>query len=127
MKKKLKVIGISHILIIILFIFGFYFSTIVKTSYAIDTGINRSNLPSNTFTSNITNTNQTNYIKTALTSNGNTSTFIENFSIPSNMKINNKNTPLYKMQKNFDTPTSTEEFETRFCFKSSRYGSFLGT
>lgn len=111
MKKKLKVLGITYILIIVLFIFGFNFLTIVKTSYAIDTGINRSDIPSNMFTSNISNTNQTNYIKTALTSNGNTSTFIENFSIPSNMKINNKNTPLYKMQKNFDTPTNTEKFE----------------
>lgn len=111
MKKKLKILGISYILIIILFIFGFYLSSIINPSYAIDTGINRSDIPENTFSTNISNSNQTNYVKDALTASGNTSTFIDNFSIPSNMKINNNNTPLYKMQKNFDTPTTTENFE----------------
>ncbi|MBQ6476945.1 MAG: hypothetical protein IJI43_00690 [Bacilli bacterium] len=80
----------------------------MEPSYAVEED---SEIPENTFTSNINNNSVTNYVKEALTSSGTSSNFSDSFAVPSNMKINNSSTPLYKLSKNYDTPTVTEQFE----------------
>ncbi len=80
-----------------------------SSSYAIPTGVDRSGIPSSTFTSNVTSNSKTNYMQAALSSES--TSIISNFAIPANFKSNDNTTPLYQLMKNLDTPTNQEQFE----------------
>ena len=63
--------------------FAFLFSMISRfgTSYAIDTGIDKSGIPKNTFTTNVTNDTTVNYVKDAYTAASQTNSYTSLFAV----------------------------------------------
>ena len=109
MRQHYKIMLFSSLALCFIFICGIYFMKNLASSYALTDNIT---LPEGTFTSNIINSSSTtNYVKDALTAKGTSSAFADSFAIPSNMKVNVSVIPLYKLSKNYDTPTVTERFE----------------
>ena len=95
-----------------LFIGMFTFIKNFSVSYAIDTGINKSGLPSSTFKTNYTTTSTSNYIKDAVSANNGDTTYLNNFNVPKNLMTSDNKTLLYILMKNLETPAnSTESFE----------------
>lgn len=109
MKRNIKYFAISFGIICT---FAFLFTIISQfgTSYAIDTGIDRSGIPTSTFTTNVTNDNMVNYIRDAYTAAGQTNSYTSLFDVKL-MKTNDNKTPLYSLMKNLEIPKTTEQFE----------------
>lgn len=96
----------------IICVFAFMFTVFrsFNTSYAINTGVDRSGVPTSTFTSNVTNDNKVNYISDVLTANGQSNSNSSLFDVKI-MKTNNNATPLYSLMKNLEIPKTSEQFE----------------
>ena len=109
-EKSYKVFGISSFIIFSVFLFSFFIANQFKVSYAAGV-VDRSGIPTRTFTTNITSNSKTNYIKDSLVANGQSSTFINNFDIPTNLRTSDNSTPLYLLMKNLDVPKTTEQIE----------------
>ena len=109
MKRNIKYFAISFGIICT---FAFLFSMISRfgTSYAIDTGIDKSGIPKNTFTTNVTNDTTVNYVKDAYTAASQTNSYTSLFAVKL-MKTNDNTTPLYSLMKNLEIPKTTEQFE----------------
>ena len=67
-------------------------------------------LPTNSFTSNSSNSMAYNYIRLSLRSRSMTSPFIYSFDVPYNLKTNDGKYPLYIFSKNLGVPSISEEF-----------------
>lgn len=112
-EKFIKIgLGISVGVLSFAFLF-LAFITNSNDSYAIPTGIDYSGKPTSTFTSNVTSSSITNYIQQANGGGGGAagSSAIDNFNVPSTFKTSDNSKPLYKLMKNLETPTTSEEFE----------------
>jgi len=97
---------------VVVFLLVFMFTVINKAdvSYAIPTGVERAGIPKESFTSNVTNNRNINYIEEALSANGLThsNSFLFDVKV---MKTNDNKTPLYSLMKNLEIPMTTENFE----------------
>lgn len=109
MKKNFNYFAISFGIICI-FAFAFTFLSHFGTSYAIDTGVDRSGIPNSTFTTNVTNDDVVNYVREAFSSNGQTNSKSSTFDVKL-MRTSDNKTPLYSLMKNLEIPKTTEKFE----------------
>jgi len=107
-KKDAKLIGVMTF-VVCLSLLNIVLSMNLKTSYAIDTGIDRSGFPTSNFKSSLSTNNVLNYISEAATSGNKTSAYTSSFAVPSGLKANN--VPLYSLMKNAEAPKTTETFE----------------
>ena len=109
MNKYIKLLSTLFIIIIIS-VLTILALTNLNESYAADI-VDRSELPNNDFTSNVTNNNRNNYILDALTANNSNSNYSNNFYVAQNFRTSDNNIPLYSLMKNLETPTTSETFE----------------
>lgn len=98
--------------LLVLLLVGVVFISNSKESYAIDTGVFKNGFPSTTFTPNFTTANTINYVSSAFGTNTTYQNYYKNFNVQANYADNTSNPkPLYQLQKNLETPKSTESFE----------------
>lgn len=110
-KRNIQGFTIS-LLTFAIFVGIFVFIKNSSVSYAIDTGIDKSGLPSSKFNTNYTTTSTVNYIKDAVSSNNGNTAYLNNFFVPEDLMTSDNKTPLYILMKNLETPAnSTESFE----------------
>lgn len=106
--EKIDFLFLKITLFSTIFLLGgaFLFRSWFSSSYAIPTGVDRSGFPSSSFHTNMTASGTKNYLQDALGSQ--TSSFSNNFIVPTNYMNDSNNTPLYKLMKNLDTATINE-------------------